>query len=287
MSRLTSSLVPVVCFLLVSALLYPTLTVITLLSSSRRQGEYVQIGVSNIVGVYQKRRAFPPMPLCDYTEGHWLKAPRPQTTFTCCPWDPVPEGFIKPALCQQLPRMPKNKLGYTGTAQSFIEVGGHGCYCQMRAAAGNYTDPIPAWVWRPRRCVLLEWNTTRFCQALGGRRLLLIGDSHMQQLASTLMALVRGELLHPSGLDETCVKNIVFAMADTLVHRPFGKHCRGVHWRRAVETHLPSIVIVNAGAHFRYAHDFSVVIHEFLNEWPNVSNMVRRRCNSLRRIAWT
>ena len=45
-----------------------------------------------------------------------------------------------------------------------------------------YSPPQPA-QWIPSMCSLHKWNATDFCQLLGSRRIMMIGDSHMQQTA--------------------------------------------------------------------------------------------------------
>ena len=43
-------------------------------------------------------------------------------------------------------------------------------------------DPVDA-VWTPRSCRLREWSSQHFCNTLGNRTLLLVGDSTVHQFA--------------------------------------------------------------------------------------------------------
>ena len=90
-------------------------------------------------------------------------------------------------------------------------------------------------------------------QVLGaGRKIMLMGDSTMEQAASTLMnAVILGE--------GGCQERIVFEMGDTVIHRGLGRMNRGSHWLDAVHRQDPDFVVLSAGAHI--TADYELVRH--------------------------
>ena len=89
---------------------------------------------------------------------------------------------------------------------------------------------------------------------LGGRRLLFIGDSTMQQAAATLANLVEWE-------SADCAGQLYFGGSDTLVHREFGAFNRGPDWTEWVEAYRPDLVVVSAGAHIYNQSNFKEVLN--------------------------
>jgi len=59
-----------------------------------------------------------------------------------------------------------------GRSDFLVHVGGNGCSCK------GWVD---RYFWEPARCSLATWNASQFCDALGGRTILFVGDSTMQQ----------------------------------------------------------------------------------------------------------
>ncbi len=78
---------------------------------------------------------------------------------------------------------------YWGSTTTATQSGGHACQCDK--LLGRYTVHPREWYeWVPTFCDILQWNATQFCDLLGNRTILLVGDSTMQQTASTLMSMV-------------------------------------------------------------------------------------------------
>ena len=88
--------------------------------------------------------------------------------------------------------------------------GGHGCKCNAVRATDAETPP--RLVWKP----LLpqhQFDPLLACKLLGSQRLLLIGDSTIEQAASTIM-----NALSPAG----CQGQVWFAPGDTLIGKMLG-----------------------------------------------------------------
>ena len=100
------------------------------------------------------------------------------------------------------------------------------------------------------------------CDLIGKRKVMFIGDSTMEQTASTFMNAV-----FPSG----CQEQVVMALADTLVGRPFGHMNRGKAWTSYVEEHNPDIVVLSVGAHvYSYPQveegSFDIIVDEVITK---------------------
>ncbi|CAN0424525.1 unnamed protein product, partial [Phaeothamnion confervicola] len=129
---------------------------------------------------------------------------------------------------------------------SLAFMGSNGCTCS------NTT----LWTanWEPAGCELLKWDAEAFCRILGGRSLLLIGDSTQEQTASTLMNIAR----------PFCADKISFEYGDTAIGEYLGGPCnRGRPWNASVVLRSPDIVLLNAGAHIkRTLSEFEAVLEQ-------------------------
>ena len=108
-------------------------------------------------------------------------------------------------------------------------IGGHACDCAA--------TPAPL-VWAPQSsepgaaCLLPRWDALRFCSLLAARRILFVGDSTMQQVASVAIAQVLWDYLgaktkhawpannttraHAAG---SCAGQLLFGHSDSLYSR--------------------------------------------------------------------
>jgi hypothetical protein len=136
----------------------------------------------------------------------------------------------------------------------------------------NKTPPdVNRHIWRPRTCQLLAFDAKSFCKLLGGRRVVLIGDSTMGQTAATIM----NAILHAK---EACHVNIYFAKSDTLIGKNMGRLNRGYAWQKWVDITKAEIVVISAGGH---------IIRPTPNGWlafmkqvvGNIKDMRRRHPN--------
>jgi hypothetical protein len=175
----------------------------------------------------------------------------------CCGWDNY--GWVKnKKQCGK--KKIKSSFRYRGLLDRYQQVGGNACTC--KGFEDKYT-------WRSSH-KLPDWKATETCRLLGNRTVLVIGDSTMQQLASTLM-----NSIFPVG----CQTQIKMAISQTLIGEALGKkHSRGKHWLKAVAKAKPDIVIISAGAHILNRTDFNRVIDtvskeigELKNKHPNVT----------------
>ena len=216
--------------------------------------------------------AFPPkkLPPCTHNrhrDGQWRHlgelangATRLRTkSFTCCSWarDSAATRSTNAgnasALCSAQEPMIKRGAGYGGPSllQTRVDFGGHACACDDAHGTHAARRPSERWGWEPSACRLPPWHPQRFCATLGARRLLLVGDSTMEQFASTLMALLRRE---------PCVAQLGFERDETLIGRCLGNQNSNtegwMHLVRSAEP-PPDIVLLNAGAHVYASQDLA------------------------------
>ena len=78
----------------------------------------------------------------------------------------------------------------TGPLTGSAQCGDDCCKCDREDGTRFVPNKREKYQWIPHHCTLHAWNATWFCELLGPRVLLLVGDSTMQQTASTLMSMV-------------------------------------------------------------------------------------------------
>jgi hypothetical protein len=133
-------------------------------------------------------------------------------------------------------------------------VGGSACTC---------LGHIDRFVWQPSRCRVAAFDGEAFCAALGRRRLLFVGDSTMQQLASVVMAHVQWAFWPArANRSAACAHRLGYVPSDTLVGRWLGRLNRGSTLNRTLHQSKPDVVVASAGAHIRGEANFRLMLHE-------------------------
>jgi hypothetical protein len=169
-------------------------------------------------------------------------------TWPCCSWD---ADFKETDVCK---KTPKNRFGdYFGSNQVLNQMEGHACWCK------DWLKNEYEWV--PENCAFPKWNSDLFCELLGERRILFVGDSTQQQSAVSLM----NQIFWYSSPGKSCADRIVFAMGDTLVGRKFGGRNKGRIWTDAVDQYNPDIVILAVGPHVKQVNDYIAILREVIN----------------------
>lgn len=117
----------------------------------------------------------------DILQGAWEKSTFDSADLVpCCGWDS--SHFQQtPEVCGKEP-MPKSEGIYHGRAEFLAHTGGRSCICPV-----EHIQAMNSYKWVPRACLLHEFEPINFCKHLGNRTILLVGDSTMEQAASTLM----------------------------------------------------------------------------------------------------
>ncbi|GAX22800.1 hypothetical protein FisN_24Lh081 [Fistulifera solaris] len=197
-------------------------------------------------------------------EGVWVRTPK--KTFhnpICCPWDKSDRNDeLLFDLCgtenwpQSATDLEQNAAQhYTGNTSFLAQSGGHGCICHDRR---NFTDD---YTWMSPSLVQ-PFNATYTCELLGKRRVLIVGDSTGQQLASTLM----NSLFHTS-----CVAQFRFVQSDFLLPR---KKERGYNITTILDRYQDAteIVLWGVGPHVygNFPETLQTVVPLLLERYPHL-----------------
>ncbi len=161
-----------------------------------------------------------------------------RTTFyeqeLCCGWDQA-NNYKTTAGCSLGPL--NEKVQWT--------VGGHGCDCKGSEHLLEY---------RPSTCKMIDWDVKKFCFLLEDHYTVFVGDSVMQQVYGTLIAMIHA-------VDPYCATTITFYLSDTLDGNDYGGRQRGKTlkaiveetslWSEAIELDL--FFVVSFGTHVNTA----------------------------------
>lgn len=183
--------------------------------------------------------------LKDFAHGYWERDnSATRKSFTCCGWDQNDYNTTEIQTdCGTFPRPTKQAYQY-GRTDFNVQTGGHGCHCDRVHNTRKFVSPRERWRWRPFGCDVLPWNATQFCELLGDKRIMLVGDSTMVQTAATLMNMVIADT--PKGM---CGPQLLVVAQDT------------PHENLDVMTSMfkefsPDYFVVNFGAHFHSEKSF-------------------------------
>ena len=154
-------------------------------------------------------------------------------------------------------------------------------YCDDLAESCDFFQD--RYVWSPSRCRLLAWDAERFCQLLGERKMLFVGDSTMAQAALTVMNWIQydGNASHENSEHKSgdngfrdassttghCLQRIGYFKSNTLVDVI---NNRGTvinsGWTKAVHMLKPHIVVIGASAHITFTAEYQAVIAQVRRE---------------------
>lgn len=136
---------------------------------------------------------------------------------------------------------------------TLIKPGGNACQCLLGNGGTKTLDNSLTW----HSSYIPYWDSRQACHLLNHRRILILGDSTLNQAAAVL-----SEAFHVGG----CGSAIEFDYADTLVGREMGAMNRGEHWLTAVERKkFPDIVIIGASAHIHSEANFTIAADEIVD----------------------
>lgn len=193
----------------------------------------------------------------------------------CCSWDGQPASYdiTLPngtyAKCRNFRKGSVWKGVAPGPQSNILQAsGGHGCSldCSQRLEMLNKQQ------WRPDNCQLDPWNATRFCELLGNRSVLMIGDSTMEQTSAVLHNMINWG-------NGTCAPALQMALSDTLVGLS-GRVDRGSTWNEYVSRLDPRIIVISAGPHIHKKNShklvWSTVRDQFLSHFSGKLQLIWR-----------
>lgn len=200
--------------------------------------------------------------LCEGTEhnvGQWVNITTatmttpPKKSFHCCQYD-FGDYMHDPVACHNPLWSPKFQFYDTQLVTGFNSyptyVGEHSCHCDKAENARDTRSQRELYRWQPSNCTLLTWNATRFCELLGPRRMLFVGDSTQVQTFATLTNMIQAG-------NGSCNSNITFGRSNVLVYGLKGG--KNLHeWVQI--SNLPDIVVVTCAAHLHDLGDMMFVL---------------------------
>eukprot|EP01035_Chromulina_nebulosa_P028642 gene28642-37852_t len=145
------------------------------------------------------------------------------------------------------------------------------CACDNFDGTRNTVSTREQYKWVPELCRLESFTGQQFCSVLGKRRLLLIGDSLMHQLASALINVLKT-------LDAPCLGQISYGKSSHLKYQARNPNAGtgydgNQNMRMFFEKNMGAdICLVNTGAHLDDGGDLYDIwenIQPWVNEYKN------------------
>ena len=167
----------------------------------------------------------------DYAHGKWVEDVSlwndPSQNFLCC------GGVNYEELGnQEFDNVLNPKVSHICKAD--VAIYDHGCSCMARHMQSKYKETIPyifneatereyryfpnsvKYRWETSQCELHDWNAYKFCEVLGKKKVLIIGDSTSNQVSGTLKSMIFQANITDDSLYQ-CQKQIKFHWSDLLV----------------------------------------------------------------------
>ena len=217
--------------------------------------------------VYSFREEAHYLPWCtdQITPGHWAFVNETQKSFQCCSWDKDFSLGNDPAVCGNERISKIYQQCFVGSNAIVQHAGSNACSCDdVQGRSTVYAREKYDWI--PSFCRLQDWNAPFFCELLGNRTIMLVGDSSMEQSASTLMAMIK------SG-EGGCADQIKACRSDYLY---FGIKEGELSLKPYFHLFQPDIVVLTFGAHAQDDGDvwtvwsfLEPIIAEIRNDFPD------------------
>ncbi len=201
--------------------------------------------------------------------GTWEHRPEiSKKSHYCCAWDDY-DWMSDQTICGN-GRIYSKFHAYAGSDEYATQSGGRPCTCDAVLGRHNVSER-EKYHWKPTHCHLLAWNATQFCALLGNRTILFVGDSTMQQSASTVMSMIQND-------KGGCAHQL---LAAETYHLTFGVNGES-SWVQHYEAHRPDMTIMTVGAHL---HDMGDM-HAIWNQLEGQLKEVRAKYGQHIKMYW-
>lgn len=185
--------------------------------------------------------------LSELGNGRWVPHQPKSKSFVCCPslTSPISSKFpvsnnsevVRQCGMQYLEN--NNLYERSDNVSLNLPTEGARCACDIMSGAIDTPSDLEKWKWVPTTCDMMEWNPLQFCQLLGSRQMLFVGDSLMRDTITT----VNNLLLHPYRL-EKCASQLHFAVVFNISNYAEYKVRTAI-----LQDIKPDIIMMNVGAH--------------------------------------
>ncbi len=197
-----------------------------------------------------------------HIHGTWKIRPKldtAQKSFVCCGWDDDDFRW-NTEKCGET-KVNGNDLYYGRNTTVLMQTGGHACHCDIKQNHRTTISPREKYEWVPSSCSLLPFNGIQFCNLLGDRTILFIGDSTMQQTFGTIASMI-------SATGGLCGNQLSNARTDFLYFRR-DRHSTMFEY---IDLIKPNICIFNAGAHMHDMGDIWDIWEHMKQPWKDMKN---------------
>lgn len=187
----------------------------------------------------------------EYTVGKWIYNNDSSLTknFICC--QATNNDYMQP-LC--VPNL--EKKGFVGSSEGYMLFHDDVCSCDREQGTRFKLSERERYQWSPSTCTLLEWDAAQFCEILGDRKILFLGDSSNGHSAITLVNMI-------NDADEICSENIQFISMPLL-----GLSILSPTDITDLKKEFPEFIIASAGHHFHEdtgKEDFNNAFDKFIS----------------------
>eukprot|EP01040_Poterioochromonas_malhamensis_P004937 gene4937-5296_t len=194
-----------------------------------------------------------PRSICKIDEissGKWSYHMMTEKSFKCCDFE-SPEVYCAK---NPIPNPHSDTIRYslTGYSNELVRIGGHACQCDRSGKTLEKASAREKWIWKPENCRLLEWNASYFCELLGDRKMLFVGDSTSFQTAGTLMNLI------VAGKGK-CASQIILDVVVQLGRKNY-------NFRNNIIKKSPTFIIVGVGPHYHRLDAYNASLVEAMKD---------------------
>jgi hypothetical protein len=153
--------------------------------------------------------------------------------------------------------------------------------CYPREA--YYSSHWRTWTWKPRNCILEQWDKPLFCRLLSYANVSVIGDSLSWEQYRSLVQLngLKGRQNYQHQSHELDM-NIVQIVCDGKTKLVFRRDDRLSKITDSISKNFPTVLILNRGAHFTEDTELLPAIRRNINEirsWLNSCDERGIRCH--------
>mmetsp|Transcript_10371 Transcript_10371/g.14286 ORF Transcript_10371/g.14286 Transcript_10371/m.14286 type:complete len:336 (-) Transcript_10371:8-1015(-) len=191
-----------------------------------------------------------------YVNGSWiLDSKLTKKSFICCQHEDV--GIVP--YCGDS-KEENEKIYFS--SEDLLIAPDKACMCDIVDGTQHNVSAREKYSWVPDHCLLEKFSGVEFCYVLGKRRLLMVGDSLMHQMATVLINILKT-------LHAPCLDQISYGVSSHLLYQA------NVNFGMSKNMHLyfnmnsgADICLVNAGAHLDDEGDL-------YNIWENIQPWVK------------
>jgi len=182
----------------------------------------------------------------EHVAGRWVNGSATKKLYYSCSWHKH-DNLVNPTTCGWQAREGEHFM--RGHQQWLTQTGGHAAECDRRDNTRYTITQRERYEWEPIKCDLVPWNVSLFCESLGDRKILMMGDSIMHQTGAALMSRITWDATRNSENVSfvSCAPQLALGRMNM-----FGQDDGyGLsHIQSYLDSFQRDVLILNTGAHF-------------------------------------